>query len=415
MSKESSPSHNDSGGSSSLTPTQNNHHIPSITQISRPFFTSRELSYLHNQTIPTSLKLQYGSTKTQVFQFLSQAVKILKFPIRVLATTMNYYQRFYLFNKFDVNGVSLANSSSPNQFDGDPYTIAITCLFLASKIEDCVKKLKEIQQVCNKLRDIDETKSIGSGGGIQYIDYQRKYILSTEFKLLQIIKFDFNYGNNPSFRINVDDIIIQFCKQMDINYKISILSWLVNCDIIQTPLSLVVPPHCIALAIIIISLNLNPKEMSLSHKAMANLDKEEETLKVKKILDSIDCSDFNCPEVLVNEAIIYILDYYTHQYANSTLSKYLPETDSKTGKNQTFKIMDLKQRFNDVELLNEASCTTELNTSDEYFENWDYNIALKGSARFMLGHKRRRFNTERKQLRQQQQQQQQQQQRQQKA
>ena len=44
---------------------------------------------------------------------------------------------------------------------------------------------------------------------------------------------------------------------MKINYKLSMLAWLINFDIMSTPLSLVVPPHCIALAIIIISLNLN--------------------------------------------------------------------------------------------------------------------------------------------------------------
>ncbi|KAI5950312.1 CTK2 [Candida margitis] len=383
MSKEATPGTLDNGKSPSVSASAST----SVTQISRPFFTLQEISYLHSQTIPSALKLQYATTKQQIYQFLNQVVKLLKFPIRVLATTMNYYQRFYLFNKFEV-------ATSAMQIENSPYTIAMTCLFLASKVEDCIKKLKDIQQVCNKLRDINENTLVESNGsGFPFIDLQRKIILSTEFKLLQITKFDFNLGNNPSFAINVDDLLIQFCKNLAINYKISMLSWLINYDIIQTPLSLVVPPHCIALAIIIISLNLNPAEMNLQHHEIGEND-EQEVVKIKKILSGLDCSDFQCPEVLVNEAILYILDYYTHQYDNSVLQNYLPPIDQVTGKNQIFKFLDLKQKFNDVEILNERSCNFKLNEKDGYLKNWDYGIATKGLVRFMLSNKRSRFNNE---------------------
>ncbi|KAG5421860.1 CTK2 [Candida metapsilosis] len=395
MSKEITPGTLEDGKSPSVaSSTTGPTPIPtttSITQVSRPFFTLQEISYLHSQTIPSDLKLQYASTKQQIYQFLNQVVKILKFPIRVLATTMNYYQRFYLFNKFEV-----ANSSM--QIENSPYTIAITCLFLASKVEDCIKKLKDIQQVCNKLRDINDNTLVehngsNSSGSIPFIDLQRKQILSIEFKLLQITKFDFNLGNNPSFAINVDDLLVQFCKNLGINYKISMLCWLINYDIIQTPLSLVVPPHCIALAIIIISLSLNPKHMNLQHHEIGE-DEETEVIKIKKILSELDCNDFKCPETLVNEAILYILDYYTHQYDNSILQDYLPTIDQVTGKNQIFKFLELKQKFNNVEILNEKSCSFKLNEKDGYLTNWDYGIATKGLVRFMLSNKRSRFNNE---------------------
>ncbi|WLF77944.1 RNA polymerase II C-terminal domain kinase beta subunit [Lodderomyces elongisporus] len=446
MSRDTTPGNIEIGGSG-LTPTamQNNQTpIPSITQVSRPFFTSREISYLHGQTIDSTLKLQYSTTKSLIFQFLSQAVKLLKFPVRVLATAMNIYQRYYLFNRFDITGHNNNNNNninvsvniiaakpppplSPNQFD--PFAIAITSLFLASKIEDCVKKLRDIQQVCNKIREIDDTKVVGSSGSsstsanssggtnangnLTYIDLQRKHILNAEYRLLQITKFDFNYGNNPSFKISVDELMIQFCKKMDINYKVSMLGWSINYDIIQTPLSLMIPPHCIALAIIIVALNLNPKGLALKHYKLSSregedegegegvdvdVDEDKEDERTRQILESIDCTELYCPEILVNEAIVYVLDYYTHQYDYSVLTKYLPEIDPETGKAQTFKFMDLKSRFNDVELLNEQSCTRELNSTDEYLQLWDYSVPTKGAARFMLGNKRRRFNHEQRQL-----------------
>lgn len=116
MSKEATPGIQNNGKSpsaSTAVPT-----AASITQVSRPFFTLQELSYLHSQTIPSTLKLQYATTKQQIYQFLNQAIKMLKFPIRVLATTMNYYQRYYLFNKFDVANLAM-------HIENSPYTIAI--------------------------------------------------------------------------------------------------------------------------------------------------------------------------------------------------------------------------------------------------------------------------------------------------
>lgn len=382
-------------GSNTSTPL-----MPSIVQISRPFFTHKEISYLHNQTIPESLKPHYTNIKNNVFQFLFQIIKQLKFPLRVLATAMNYYQRYYLFNKFETNnnsgggGGGGGNGGATFDFSDDPHTIAITCLFLASKVEDCIKRLKDIQTIANKLRDqnIDENKIIESSG-LSYIDHQRKHILSIEYKLLQIIKFDFN--NGPiTIRTSVDNLIIQFCKNMKINYKLSMLAWLINFDIMSTPLSLVVPPHCIALAIIIISLNLNPIEIKLNREPQEEEEEEGNYLSAQEILQCLDSDDFKCPEVLVNEAIIYILDYYIHQYQISILNVYLPLIDSESGKEQGYKFMKLKSEFNEIKIMDETSCSKLLNETDEYLNKWDYTISSKGSTRFMLSNKRRRFNKE---------------------
>ena len=46
---------------------------------------------------------------------------------------MNYYQRYYLFNKFETNnnsgGGGSGNGGATFDFSDDPHTIAITCLF----------------------------------------------------------------------------------------------------------------------------------------------------------------------------------------------------------------------------------------------------------------------------------------------
>ncbi|KAK6462145.1 cyclin-like protein [Scheffersomyces coipomensis] len=432
-----------------VTPTGSASSVPiaNITQIARPYFTSSELRYLHNKSIKESEKLHYSRTKHQVFQFCFQIIKQLKFPLRVLSTTMNYYQRWYLFNKFDIEQHDVEDKLTLAAFEKDPYVIATTCLFLACKNEDCIKKLKDIQAVANKIREIDESKytnerttssilaaanaannntngsittagsvnnaavvpssssNIGSGIGVSsgsssipapvyYTvgELHRKATLSLEFKLLQIIKFDFNNGGSTNLKLTTDQLLIQFCKKININYKFSMFCWLVNYDLIPTSLPLTVPPHCIALAIIIVTLNLKPFDLKIAHFKDVN-DSETE---ISEKLDNIDSEiDFKCPEVLVNEAIIFILDFYIHEYSKSLLSQYLPLIDEKSGKDQVFKFMELKSKFNDLRILTEKSSSTQdLLTQDHYLNIWDYSIAAKGSTRFMSANKRRKFAKE---------------------
>lgn len=73
----------------------------------------------------------------------------------------------------------------------------------------------------------------------------------------------------------------------------------------------------------------------------------------------------------------------------------MPTVDLDTGKEQIFKFMELKSRFNDLKVLSEKSCLGPGTLrQDDYLNIWDYNVGAKGSARFILGNKRRRFNLE---------------------
>jgi Cdk activating kinase (CAK)/RNA polymerase II transcription initiation/nucleotide excision repair factor TFIIH/TFIIK, cyclin H subunit len=422
----------------SITPPLTSGSI--VTQVTKPFFTSLELSHLHSLTIPESKKLAYNKRKHQIFHYLFQIVRTMKFPLKVLNTAMNYYQRYYLFNVFSeeddpasgsdggaaAGTGSLSSTASGSSTTGsangcnDPITVALTALFLATKNEDCIKKLRDIQTVALKIRDEDEAsekkRDPASINGL--LDTQRRAIMNVEFKLLQTIKFDFINGNSLAIE-SLDKLVIQFAKKLGISYKISMFAWLVSFDLISTPLLLMLPQHCIALAIIIITLNLKPSEVKSSYGEGEDNNSEkfsersekssekssegsnttdnssEKTLNstisgLTAILESIDCTEFRCPEPLVNEAIIYILDYYIHQMSYSILNEYIPPVDSATGKEQIFKFMDLKSRFNDLKNLNQYKARYSLK-QDQYLRVWDYSVAAKGSARFILGNKRRRF------------------------
>lgn len=367
-------------------------NIPNVLQVSRPFFTFAELSYLHGNTIPENRKLAYNQRKHQVFQFLFQVVRVMKFPLRTLSTAMNYYQRYYLFNMFEEPKDHNPDNDPTIEFEKDPYMVAYTCLFLATKNEDCIKKLKDIQTVANRLRDIDQdSRNFAKNGGassLTLFEVQRKVIMSLEFKLLQMLKFDFI--NGAANMTSVDNLVVIFAKKLGLDYNYTMFAWLVSFDVLSTPLSLVVPPHCISLAIVIITLNLKPSDILTKYGEKSNESDFSD------ILDNLDCmADFKCPEALVNEAIVYILDYYVHQMNFLILNEYMPSTNPETGKEQIFKFMDLKSRFNDLKVLSEQSVSTvNLLKQDKYLRKWDYSVGSKGAVRFMISNKRRRFDAE---------------------
>jgi len=303
---------------------------------------------------------------------------------------MSYYQRYYLFNMFEEPKDQNPDNDPIVEFEKDPYMVAYTCIFLATKHEDCIKKLKDIQTVANKLRDIDQDSRTfaKTSSAITLFEVQRKVIMSLEFKLLQVLKFDFL--NGASTIPSIESLVVIFSKQLGLDYNYTLFGWLVSFDILSTPLPLVVPPHCIALAIVIITLNLKPTDIRSKY------GEKSDNSDFSDILDNLDClADFKCPEALVNEAIVYILDYYVHQMNFLILNEYMPATNLESGKEQIFKFMDLKSRFNDLKVLSEASVSTQgLLKQDNYLRKWDYTVGSKGAARFMISNKRRRFDAE---------------------
>ncbi|CAH6722768.1 CTD kinase subunit beta [[Candida] jaroonii] len=337
----------------------------SSLSISRPYYSPKELSYLHSKTIADSKKVIYNQRKHQVYQYLFQIIKVLKLPLKVLNTSMIYYQKFYLFNIFEEEFEDFSNIEKSMELD--PFNVSLASLFLACKNEDCIKKLRDILLVANKIKDnqIEEN----------FIELQRKIILGLEFKLLQILQFNFN--NQISF--STDSLVLQFCKKINLNYKYSLFCWLVNFDLMLTPIGLTLPPHCIALAIIIISLNFKPNDLK-TRELSSGVN--------ENILDSLNPKDFKCPEKLVNEGILYILDFYIHQYNLSILNNYLPQINEDLNKEQIFKFMNLKSKFNNLRTLNEHSIDGNLLKQDESLSLFDYSISSKGTSRFINKRKR---------------------------
>lgn len=382
---------------------------PTITQVSRPFFSHDEIEYLYSLTIPENLTLAYLQKKHQCFAFAFHIVRSLKFPLRVLSTAMNYFHRYYLFNRF-VDPARLPPEDA-GLVETDPLLVTVTCLFLASKNEDCIKKLRDVQITASKAAGWDlrpdyslaiilvtsssTTSSTSSASNttntpVPFLERQRRTIMSLEFKLLQNLKFDFLNGCSVLNVASLDILVVQFAKQLHIPYRLTLFAWVMAFDLLATPLPLIVPPHCIAVAILVVALNLKPNDIATKRAP----DPRNDGHSLEQILNSLDChAMFRAPEPLVNEAIIHILDYYIHEMQKSVLTDFIPNVDSDLGKEQVFKFMDLKLRFNDLARASQSVAALTLH-NDHYLKLWDYLLASKGCARFMLSSRRQRFNKE---------------------
>lgn len=155
-------------------------------QLSKPFLTAKEIAYLQQ-----SNKDLYGDLRNfklkmkEIFQFLLQLIKILKFPMKVLQNASYLYQRFFLLN------------DNYKKYSNLHYEIGLTSLFISLKLNDFIKKLSVVLSEANVLRNY-HLSSLD-------LEEQKKSILKLEKKILEFQSFDFrNYL--------IEDFLIKFLK-----------------------------------------------------------------------------------------------------------------------------------------------------------------------------------------------------------
>lgn len=248
-------------------------------------------------------------------------------PTKTLETAMIYYQRYFLFNKFDI---------------AIYYDIAITSIFIASKNEDTIKKLRDIIVVANQIRSTLLNQD--------QFELYRKKILSLEFKLLETISFDFRL-------FHVEELLIKISKSLKIPKEIGYLAWLIAYDSYQTEIALKVPPQSIAIACISLATKL----------------KEFET--------SIRVELYYTSENAVNEALFDLLDLYINSYNYTGLAGIHPDFQNK--------FVEIRIPLSDAQGLREQ--IEDVIREDYYFRDRDFSI---GERRYMLGNQRKRLYSE---------------------
>ena len=156
--------------------------------------------------------------------FILQVGIMLKLPQITLATASVFLHRFYMRHSMQTYHY---------------YSMAATCLFLAYKVEECVRKMRELVVACVRVAQKDPHKTVDE----QDKEYWRwrDNILQYEDLLLEAICFDLSL--EPPYK-TLFDLLIQF-EQGD-NKKLRNAAWAFVNDSCLTTLCLLFPSRTIA-------------------------------------------------------------------------------------------------------------------------------------------------------------------------
>lgn len=156
--------------------------------------------------------------------FILQVGIMLKLPQITLATASVFLHRFYMRHTMQTYHY---------------YSMAATCLFLAYKVEECVRKMRELVVACVRVAQKDPHKNVDE----QDKEYWRwrDNILQYEDLLLEAICFDLSL--EPPYK-TLFDLLMQF-EQGD-NKRLRNAAWAFVNDSCLTTLCLLFPSRTIA-------------------------------------------------------------------------------------------------------------------------------------------------------------------------
>ncbi|KAF8453992.1 cyclin-like protein [Terfezia claveryi] len=211
--------------------------VPTIIQRSRPYFTQAQIDMI--KPVEDQAWVSRDTTmRLNACAWILQVGGVLQFPIRTMGTAIQLFNRFKLFYpKWEHSFVDCAAAA----------------LFVASKIEDTLKKSREILAVGHSIKH-----GSGSAEAINpdspLLDDACRRCLSLERLILESISFDFRMRHPQPF-------IIKFCRYFNIPRPISRQAWEIQIDIYRTLSPLKATPHTQAYAAIELACKLEGHEM----------------------------------------------------------------------------------------------------------------------------------------------------------
>lgn len=192
-------------------------------QRSRPYLTAAQIDSLRPKESRDEARTIQA--RLNACGWIVQVAQVLQFPVRTMATAMILYHRLLLFNK--------------NSYLQDNWTEAsAAALFVACKIEDTLKKSREILTASYNLRH-PQSDPINPDSPL--LEESAKRVISIERSILESSSFDFRYRHAQPF-------LIKFCRRLNVDVKISRRSWEIALDAYRTLAPLRAPPHAIAIA-----------------------------------------------------------------------------------------------------------------------------------------------------------------------
>ncbi|AMD22757.1 HHL013Cp [Eremothecium sinecaudum] len=243
--------------------------------LSRPYLTKEQIRRAQKNTIPD--RRTYNQKRISIFKFLCDICVQLRFPRKTLEVAMYFYQRYYVFNKFETEMC---------------YDVATSCLFIGCKQVETVKKVADICTASLKLRNNSKITS-------EKLDNYKTRIIQMELRILETCAFDHRINNT----VHIDEYIVKIGRELSLDYKVCHLAWLIAFDVIKLEILLIVPQHSIALAALKIACELMENQQ----------------------WPSIRYNLFESDELSVNEAYNYVINFFINVFDLCDLKNNYPE------------------------------------------------------------------------------------------
>ncbi|KAG0330585.1 RNA polymerase II C-terminal domain kinase beta subunit [Podila horticola] len=240
-------------------PPANQHVLNSINRVSRTYYSKQEQAIVYSTRHPEIALYRQANIRRESCEVIAAIGKKIGFPQHTISTAQLLLHRFFMFHSVQDSG---------NE-------VVMACLFVSCKVEDTIKKLKDIMIATYYYRypnatDWDSESKEG--------DEQRKRVLAYEKMVLESICFDFRILHPYKY-------VVKFTKMLNASKTIARQAWNIARDSYKIGVCLEYPPHTIAAGSIYLASKL--MEEPLKERIYG-----EPWMKVLKVR-SVDLEDFS--------------------------------------------------------------------------------------------------------------------------
>ncbi|KZV84011.1 cyclin-like protein, partial [Exidia glandulosa HHB12029] len=204
---------------------------PARTKHYQAYYTPAEVDALSSQTRGKMTSAQEEKARQTACTFIEAVGSRIGFPRKTIATAQVLYHRFHLhFPRKDA-----------------PYTdVTVAALYVAAKIQDTLKKPRDILMASYAVLYPDRAAKIKAVGGEidmdpATVESDRQRLLSIERLLLECVCFNFTLRLAFPY-------VIKFGRALQASRDLVGLAWRIAVDSHRTLAPLMYPPHVIALA-----------------------------------------------------------------------------------------------------------------------------------------------------------------------
>ncbi|KAL7266173.1 RNA polymerase II C-terminal domain kinase beta subunit [Rhizina undulata] len=226
--------------SSSSSSTHSQNYYNTFIQRSRPYLTEEQIESLRPRD--TYVEAKDVTTRLSACVWIMQVGHALQFPVRTMATAMILFHRFRLFNK------------SP-YYEYNYQDVAPATLFVACKIEDTLKKSREILATGYNLRH-PQSEPINPDSS--NLDEPTRRIIGIERLILESSSFDFRNRHAQPF-------LVKLAKHFKCSTSVAQRAWDISVDVYKTLAPLKVTPHALALASLDLACRLEDQRIEIQH------------------------------------------------------------------------------------------------------------------------------------------------------